>query len=407
MANRKHVAVAVICTFSFIFLIAGLASPWTTADYTVGGSKTTASITFYESCSQSGKANKICTPTGSLTCKPLKTRMQAGAAFSIMALFACLILMYIVFSRIFDSGYIAEGRTKIYLVVGSAVFELLLLIAWAIAFGLKHVGGGKFCNPNLSDDIANKYTVGASGVCLLLSWLIWAGAMAFEMFVTYKLLDDGLEKAGMQRSPQGQIRKDVDPSLQHGFINGGLGISTGGSYQTCYAPLSPTTPMSPPPTPMMADNNNMMQDPTVMMAAAQQQANNAANMAVTGSVAIPPSAMAAGGDNQQNYNDTNTNTTTMTMQMNINGDEIKEQPQLVMTANTDDDSTQRAGEGNENSGNVSVSMSMNVNNNAAGQNDDNTAGEDGSANVQVSLTESTGENGEMQIEANYTAMEES
>ena len=143
--DGKLVIIAGISVLTWIFLVAGLATPW--VSYGEIGY-----ATLFEACIQ-----KTCSHT--YGCSSLDSTVKAGAAFGVLSILlfsACGLVLSVI--RIVKPALVDRPQLPTVLYVSYGVIAFMLLIAWACAFGSFH----HKCNGvAISDNSAAK--VGACG----------------------------------------------------------------------------------------------------------------------------------------------------------------------------------------------------------------------------------------------------
>ena len=197
--DGKLVIIAGISVLTWIFLVAGLATPW--VSYGEIGY-----ATLFEACIQ-----KTCSHT--YGCSSLDSTVKAGAAFSLMAtlLFSFLILP-VNFGRIVRPALFDRPQLPTVLYVSYGITAFMLLIGWACAFGSFHHS----CN-----GVAVSATPGAKvGAC---GWLL----LFAQVFVFVQL---GIE----WKMPAGKSASDnynaVGSQPQHVAVSGNTDQSGDNQY---------------------------------------------------------------------------------------------------------------------------------------------------------------------------------
>ncbi len=162
--DLKLLIVAFLAILTWIFIVAGLATPFAENSY--------STATLFEYCTTAGNSHS-CDHT--YLCSAVASTAHGGAAFGVMSILAWCGVCAIFIGRIFFPAFFDRPQMPTIIFVSLGVIEFMMLIAWACAFGALH----KNCNGD--DSFSNLgYSCGASGVLLLFAWFFIAGIIGVE-----------------------------------------------------------------------------------------------------------------------------------------------------------------------------------------------------------------------------------
>lgn len=197
--DLKQAVVSGLAVLSWIFIVAGLASP--TFQLDLGG--VSFQTTLFESC-----AGSFC--SHSTGCASLDSTLKGGAAFGVMSILLLSGICAIFIGRMIKPAFFDRPQMPLVIWVSSGVLEFMLLIAWACAFGSRTT---EYCGAKKSD----LFNSGACGPLLLIGSMIYGGAIAAEKFMPDKKPSDQYQAVGhVEVSSGGDV---ANTQQQSGYAN--------------------------------------------------------------------------------------------------------------------------------------------------------------------------------------------